>query len=471
MSITTGGLNSSKRTNYVAGMVLGVDDFTQEHDYLAGRASMLAQQLGGAGVTAGLALNVDGDTVSVGAGSALDESGAMVTVDVTQCANLADWVAQNQDAVPWEPGPAIFYVSLAYTEATTDPVAIPPGINSTAPDFTAASRVQDSFILQFTRGKPGEGAASADRAFAGWMAQLRYVDGGDATVDDLLDALSGAVEGETGAGSLTPPPASLRIPADESDVFYAAALHAWVTRFSPRARAAGSDTSSASAISLGAVTGELQAADGGGLALVPGSATVATDGVPVVAGTQLLGELAAAALTDQRPVSRVIAAGRWEIRRRHERGRPRLRFAFGENLHAELVHRRRPEHEWLVVEEEVDVIEIDDEGEVRETVEDEVELVEVEGRPWYEDEEARDFHIRLTLDHGYHERHRYVLSALPLVESHAERYGIEEVLDPPAPDGGTRGGPFIVRLAPLGGESRSLRIGFSVQISDLGPRS
>ena len=52
--VATKPSDPTKHVNYVKGMVLGVDDFTQEFEYLSGRDQWLARDLIGYGTVAGL---------------------------------------------------------------------------------------------------------------------------------------------------------------------------------------------------------------------------------------------------------------------------------------------------------------------------------------------------------------------------------------------------------------------------------
>src|SRR5438128_4517130 len=88
----------AKRVNYTLGMVLGVDDFTQEFAYLSGRDQLLVRELLGYGTVCGLRVTIeptDDDTerisnpqVRVGSGLAVTPQGQLVGVPAAQCAVL-----------------------------------------------------------------------------------------------------------------------------------------------------------------------------------------------------------------------------------------------------------------------------------------------------------------------------------------------------------------------------------------------
>src|SRR3954465_10653654 len=87
----------TKRVNYNLGMVLGVDDFTQEFAYLAGRDQWMARDLLGYGTVPGLDVGRGeeggGPQVSVTQGVALSPRGRLIRVATAQCASLNGWLA------------------------------------------------------------------------------------------------------------------------------------------------------------------------------------------------------------------------------------------------------------------------------------------------------------------------------------------------------------------------------------------
>src|SRR5439155_18468133 len=93
----------SKHVNYALGMVLGVDDFTQEFAYLSGRDQWLARDLLGYGTICGLRVSVETRAsrleVVVTSGAALSPRGQLIRVEPDQCARLDDWLATHQQDV------------------------------------------------------------------------------------------------------------------------------------------------------------------------------------------------------------------------------------------------------------------------------------------------------------------------------------------------------------------------------------
>src|SRR5918998_4342919 len=82
----------AKHVNYSLGMVLGVDDFTQEFAYLSGRDQWLARDLLGYGTVSGLEVNieVEGSTpqVLVTPGVAASPRGQLLRGAPAQCPDL-----------------------------------------------------------------------------------------------------------------------------------------------------------------------------------------------------------------------------------------------------------------------------------------------------------------------------------------------------------------------------------------------
>ncbi|PYS42657.1 MAG: hypothetical protein DMF71_08800, partial [Acidobacteria bacterium] len=87
----------SKHVNYALGMVLGVDDFTQEFSYLSGRDQWLARDLLGYGTVSGLKVRIEkddkGPRVLIEPGVALSPRGQLIRVTPAQCAYLNPWLA------------------------------------------------------------------------------------------------------------------------------------------------------------------------------------------------------------------------------------------------------------------------------------------------------------------------------------------------------------------------------------------
>ncbi len=92
----------TKHVNYSLGMVLGVDDFTQEFAYLSGHDNRVVRDLIGYGVVAGLHVTVDvdadrGPRVQVAPGEAVTPSGRLVCV-VAGAVRVSQRLARGEPA-------------------------------------------------------------------------------------------------------------------------------------------------------------------------------------------------------------------------------------------------------------------------------------------------------------------------------------------------------------------------------------
>ena len=187
----------SLHVNYTKGMVLGVDDFTQEFAYLSGRDQWIVRELSGAGVLRGLAVTAEdtanGPRIRVARGSAATASGKLVCVPADQCGTLNAWLAvkENADAVtrllgtgsPPAPPPPVsppailpLYVTLCYAECLTAPVPIPGEPCRSDDTLMANSRVADDFRIELRTAAPDRAADDGLRAFVAWLRQVPIAD-------------------------------------------------------------------------------------------------------------------------------------------------------------------------------------------------------------------------------------------------------------------------------------------------------
>src|SRR5919198_623681 len=92
--------DATKHVNYSLGMVLGVDDFTQEFAYLTGRDQWAARDVLGYGTVEGLRVKVDYETgapeVVVERGAAGTPRGNLTRVPPARCGGLNDGRAQER---------------------------------------------------------------------------------------------------------------------------------------------------------------------------------------------------------------------------------------------------------------------------------------------------------------------------------------------------------------------------------------
>jgi hypothetical protein len=445
----------TKHVNYTVGMVLGVDDFTQEFTYLSNRDQAIAGAAIGTGTISGLQVTVspgptgNAGVVQVATGTAVSPSGRTVTVPTAQCADIDQWLQANADGVTAQlgspPGELTLSILLAYADQQTDEVPIPATPNSTNGSLSAASRLQDSFELMLAPATPTVDMGDADADFATWLARLRYANTGASTVDDLLTALRSAAAAASPPAWPPPawsgPPRTLVIPRADAPAYLRAAVITWVTELRPGLEAeaaaatpAGS-TADAPSDSLAVASLSIPVGSDG---VATGAATVVTGSQPVILPQSLVQTLALGATVPQpqySSVGRIVGAGRFELERETERSEPHLHVVFAENLEAALEPRPGTFRREAKREERLD----------------------------------HEHYFRLRLEHGYEEHHRYVITALPVVDGHGARHVIEEVSHPPHHGPGSHHGPFMLRLSPVEEIAQSLRFGFSVQITDLGP--
>ncbi|MCX7791140.1 MAG: hypothetical protein N2378_10920, partial [Chloroflexaceae bacterium] len=243
----------AKHVNYVQGMVLGVDDFTQEFAYLSGRDQWLAREALGYGVLRGLRVRVepggaDGPRVYVSSGVALTARGELVCVPDDQCAYLNPWLSANQARVPAST-PATLYVRLCYSSCATDSQPIPGEPCRDDDDLMAPSRIKDWYRLELTTDPPAQVEEDGLRAFVAWLRAVRKSIGLSPvealSLEDFVAAVRAAWlpagEGE-GSPPLAPPyrlAEELLIPGYDADSYLRAALRVWTNEVRPALSAQG----------------------------------------------------------------------------------------------------------------------------------------------------------------------------------------------------------------------------------------
>ena len=245
-------LDPSKRVNFTFGMVLGVDDFRQEHLYLATRDERGLRETIGYGVISGLEVKTDPPPpsaaskveVRVTPGLALLPDGKLVAVTVDQCASLGDWLSgpdKRNDS-----GDHSVYVVLRYAETAGTPVPIPGEPCRDESALQADSRIADSFTLDFSWTPPASREDDALRSFVAWLRRIE-VQAHPSPAPDLgafQAAVEQAVAQAIQAGwpangnpplAETPAPAAtlyqnLVIPYDHYAEFVSAAFDVWIRR-------------------------------------------------------------------------------------------------------------------------------------------------------------------------------------------------------------------------------------------------
>jgi hypothetical protein len=233
-------LDPAKRVKFTRGMVLGPEDFIQEHEYLARRDQWIVRDLIGYGAVSGLRLSVGappageeakGPRVGVSPGVGVLPSGRMVCVTPAQCAFLGEWIASKRAEIEAEPGspPAVVpaYVVLSYAETETDDVPIPGEPCRSEDNLMAPSRIKDGFGLELRLEPPEQREEDAVRWLAAWLAAVPIEAPGSDLVT-FLDALR--ADADEDASPPTPdasPPAGLAIPPERVAEYLDAAFALW----------------------------------------------------------------------------------------------------------------------------------------------------------------------------------------------------------------------------------------------------
>jgi hypothetical protein len=245
-------LDSGKHVKFNYGMVLGVDDFSQEFAYLSARDQWIVRDLVGYGTVSGLRVwlqpSADGPRVVVEPGVAATPRGELVRVALAQCAAVNDWLLGDAQ-VAWlqQRGSASstdridVYVTLCYRTCETDRVPIPGEPCRDETELTAPSRVADDFGLELRFAPPDQRDELEVRDFVDWLAHIPIVDDASSvTLAQFLTAIRDAARlWESPPASpidfmFGSPPGSLRIARSDACTYFRAAYRVWVTELMPR---------------------------------------------------------------------------------------------------------------------------------------------------------------------------------------------------------------------------------------------
>jgi hypothetical protein len=244
----------TKHVKYTLGMVLGVDDFTQEFAYLSGRDQWGARDLIGYGTASGLRVAVEVENaapqVLVTPGVAVSPRGQLIRVAPAQCADLNLWLASRREelgrrlaGVAGNRAQLGLYVVLGYRECATDMVPIPGEPCRSQEETMAPSRLADDFRLELRLDAPEQSEEDALRDFVEWLGQVEVTDepGSFAEIEELEKAIRDAVSfGDQSPPPSPPdffhgsPPAALRIHPSMAYEYLRAAFRLWVTELRPR---------------------------------------------------------------------------------------------------------------------------------------------------------------------------------------------------------------------------------------------
>ncbi len=256
-SMTVAEPNPAKHVNFNVGMVLGVDDFTQEFAYLSGRDQWLARDLIGYGTVRGLNVRMEVDAIKgprvvVEPGVALSPRGQLICVPAAQCAYLKDWVADHAEEItPQVSSPPDsdlqLYVVLCYRNCATDDVPIAGEPCRSEDKLMAPSRLSDDFVLELRLQRPNQREEDAVRDFVAWLKQVQISEADPSTpLDQFLQAirdaasewltspLSSPLTSPPGDFMFGSPPDSLIINVADESEYLRAAFRVWVTELRPR---------------------------------------------------------------------------------------------------------------------------------------------------------------------------------------------------------------------------------------------
>ena len=241
----------SKRVNFMQGLVLGVDELTQESAYLANRSEWLARELLGYGTVVGLRVSSEtrssGAAIVVGPGSAVSRRGRPIRVPMSQALALNEWLDARRNELPRRLGPGKgspphdqlnLCVVLSYQQCGTDnqPAAGEPCRTDELPQVY--TRLADDFRLELRFDVPEQREGEATRGFVSWLNGIEFVESGPtATLEEFLEALRTAALSRN-ALDFAPasPPEPLRIHVADTTDFLRAALVVWTTELRPMLR-------------------------------------------------------------------------------------------------------------------------------------------------------------------------------------------------------------------------------------------
>lgn len=261
-------LDPEKRVNFTFGMVLGVDDFRQEHAYLAGRDERALRETIGYGVLAGLdvsceptkAADLSAYTVRVTPGLAVLPDGKQVGVPVEQCAALTEWLTGANKKTNKETNAFPVYVVLRHAETSGTPVPIPGEPCRDESALLANSRIANSFAIDFSWQAPASTEDNALRSFAAWLrtVPVHNAPAPASSLEKFQEDLEKAVEAAIADGwpakvepplgqTPAPPATTLVIPHERYAEFITAAFDVWIRRLRPRVLAANPPLAAAEA--------------------------------------------------------------------------------------------------------------------------------------------------------------------------------------------------------------------------------
>ena len=248
--------NPTKHVNYNLGMVLGVDDFTQEFAYLSGRDQWMVRDLIGYGTVRGLKIVSDvdatkGPRIAVDPGVAVSPRGQMICVPAAQCAYLKEWVEHHSSEIPLKSPLADtikLYVVLCYRDCPTDNVPIAGEPCRSEDQLVAPSRLTDDFCLELRTQLPNQREENAVRDYVDWLKRVDITDSvvSSTPLNQFLDAIRASaapwLASPPASQPSSPPndfmfgspPAFIHIRTADVSEYMRAAFRIWVTELRPK---------------------------------------------------------------------------------------------------------------------------------------------------------------------------------------------------------------------------------------------
>lgn len=204
----------TKHVNYTLGMILGVDEFTQEFAYLSERDRWSIRDLAGYGTLWGLALSAranGGDPeVAITPGVAVSPRGRLIRVTPSQCASLNGWLKLHDAELVAQGLPSLgtstvrLYAVLGYRECETDLLPIPGEPCRSETDTVKASRITDDFRLELKLTPPEQQEEDAIRDVVAWLRQ--HIEPSAAPGSSVpLETFTAALRAAVVAPALSPP--------------------------------------------------------------------------------------------------------------------------------------------------------------------------------------------------------------------------------------------------------------------------
>ena len=273
-------LDPTKRVNYTAGLVLGVDEFQQEQYYFIERTRRHNRFLHGYGTVSGLRVDTadtggGGLELRISPGLAVNPKGQDICVADTMCARLDTWLQTYQQALQAIFGAPPFSLGLSVVlcarDCQTDTVPIPGEPCRSQQDSMAASRIADSFELKLCLDmdapvgsppmaspqmgspplntgdlpcyRPSQTEEQAVRDFGRLLEQIDIVENASsyltaASFSDLVRSLLTGIGSPPGSPPISPPgspPGSLyHLPPDQACDILRAGFLVWVTEVRPQ---------------------------------------------------------------------------------------------------------------------------------------------------------------------------------------------------------------------------------------------